>query len=804
MRFRISLFILIFFSRLASAQTFTASPNQVCAEGTTLNFPLNVSGAPNTSNSTNGFYEVCVTLNHASAADVHLGLYSPSGSYAVLSEYNGGTNNNFTSACFRLYASSSIRYANAPFSGAYMAYDNLSSFTNGQNPNGSWTLYYLDNNVNSITGTLVSWSISFVTNPELTALNNSTSNIPIFKIDVPSGNIPDDPKVPGTIKIIDNISGINNFNATTYTNQYNLLIERQGYTSAWNDKPNYDLEFQNTAANNDTAISFLGLPKQSDWILKACVTDEYLMKDPLTFEMSRRMGYYAPRTKFCELVVNGVYAGMYILTEKVKRDSNRVDISKLKPVDTSGVSLTGGYIIEINPNGDPPAWWSNYPGYQFQNLTSQYEYKVVYPKQNTLPTQQLNYIHSFVDSFEDALQSPNYQDPTIGWRKFANEKHLIDFLIVSEYSTNYDTYGRSTYLYKEKSTDGGKLHCGPPWDADRGYCCDTGWVHIITHGYWIFPFWWQRLRTDSVFNTRLSCRYSNLRKTIFTDAAFDNYIDSNEVYTRNAKQRNVNRWQNVLYDINSLKTNVHNRLAWMQNNLTDTVYAPLPLTNTTYCAGDPVNIFIGNQYTYNFVPGPDTSFYIPTVAGVYQGVVETNYGCKTSQAINITPNPDPQIMGNKYPCQNTVETYTIMNIPGTNYIWTIYGGTPVSGCGSSDSSCTVQWGLPNFCMVKVKQSLTASCADTAIYPITLQTCLGINEVQNETLIQLFPNPVHDQVLIQSNRTILQSEIYDISGKRLFIFGNQLKLPLSSLASGTYWIKILAEDKKWYMRKLIKE
>ena len=774
-----------------SAQTFTASPNQLCSEGSTVIFTLSASGLPVQSSPSFGFYEVCITLNHPKAGDVRLALESPSGTYVQLS-YNNGGNANFTNACFRLYASNSMRYAVAPFNGAYMAYDNLRDFTNYQNPNGVWKLHYLDNVVNGVAGTLVNWNINFIANPQTTSLNNSTSKLPIFKIDVPSGYIPDDPKVTGTIKIINNLSGVNNFNATTFTSTYNLGIERQGYTSAGGDKPNYDFELR-TTVGIDTQIALLNLPPESDWILKSCYTDEYMMKDPVTFEMSRRMGYYAPRTKFVEVMVNGDYAGVYILEEKLKRDSNRINIAKLKPTDTAGAELTGGYIFEINPNGDPAAWYSNYPGYQGPTLTNVYEYKVVYPHQNILHPKQLNYIHSFVDSFEDALHGPNYQDPNIGWRKYANENDLIDFLIVSEYSTNYDTYGRSMYLYKEKSTDGNKIHCGPPWDADRGYCCDTGWVHILTHGYWIFPFWWQQLRTDSVFNKKLACRYTSLRNDVLTNAAFLNLIDSNQVLIQDAVQRNVNRWQNYVSDISILKTHIGNRLAWMQSQLSGAVFPPLPLTNTTFCAGDLVNIFIGNQYTYNFQPGPDTSYFVPSIAGNYKAVVSSAYGCKTSQNITITPHPQPVIVGNQYPCRNTNEVYKVTHIPSANYVWNVSGGLPISGCGTSDSSCTVHWSNPTFCLVSVFQSLTVTCSDSDIHPITIQTCTGVNDVEDAAILNVFPSPVSDQLHIQSNIDIISKEVYDATGRIVMKKLSAKVLDVSALASGSYLLKV--KDRK---------
>jgi len=76
---------------------------------------------------------------------------------------------------------------------------------------------------------------------------------------------------------------------------------------------------------------------------------------------------------------------------------------------------------------------------------------------------QLDYIHQYTDSFENALNSIMYQDPINAWRKYGGEKSLVDFLIINEFSMNYDSYGRSTFLYKKKKF---KLHIGSSWVYD--------------------------------------------------------------------------------------------------------------------------------------------------------------------------------------------------------------------------------------------------------------------------------------------------------------------------------------------------
>jgi len=111
---------------------------------------------------------------------------------------------------------------------------------------------------------------------------------------------------------------------------------------------------------NKIDVALLGLPAENDWVLKAEYLDHTLMKNHLVFDLFQKMGHYAPRTRFCELVLDGEYLGVYTLQEKVKRDKNRVKIDKLLPNEVSLPSLSGGYIYEINSTGSAFDWTSNF------------------------------------------------------------------------------------------------------------------------------------------------------------------------------------------------------------------------------------------------------------------------------------------------------------------------------------------------------------------------------------------------------------------------------------------------------------
>jgi len=83
------------------------------------------------------------------------------------------------------------------------------------------------------------------------------------------------------------------------------------------------------------------------------------MRDVLAYELSNKMGRWAPHTRFVEVFVNesatklGMenYAGVYVLEEKITRDKNRVNIAKLNPSENHEPEISGGYIFKKDHTG---------------------------------------------------------------------------------------------------------------------------------------------------------------------------------------------------------------------------------------------------------------------------------------------------------------------------------------------------------------------------------------------------------------------------------------------------------------------
>jgi hypothetical protein len=120
------------------------------------------------------------------------------------------------------------------------------------------------------------------------------------------------------------------------------------YSSTFLQKP-YEIETRDETGNNRNA-SLLGIPSENDWVLTTNYNDKSFMRTSLAFDLFRRMGHYAPRAKLCEVIVNSKYRGVYILSETIKQDKNRVDISFHQPPDRPV------FRASHEPFGSDPYW----------------------------------------------------------------------------------------------------------------------------------------------------------------------------------------------------------------------------------------------------------------------------------------------------------------------------------------------------------------------------------------------------------------------------------------------------------------
>ena len=418
----------------------------------------------------------------------------------------------------------------------------------------------------------------------------TSSNLPIIVIDTEGKTIVDEPKIDAYMGIIFNGEGKVN-NITDPFNAYNgrIGIEIRGQSSQQFDKKQYAVETRDSLGN-EIDVSLLGLPKESDWVLNASYIDKSLLRNVLAFKIFNDMGRYSSRTKFCELIINGEYRGIYILQEKIKRDKNRVNISKLESTDTDENVITGGYIIKID-KVDPgdKTWTSPYP--PFSGAVQKIVYIYEYPDAEKINSAQAEYIKNYVTNFEKIMNTTNYNDPFYGYLNYIDLDSFVDMFLIFELSKNVDAYRLSTFFYKDRNK---KLCAGPIWDFDltfglpdyyEGWRTD-GWQYKVPlyNDFWQIPFWVSKLYNDPIFKNKFAKRWTELKNNILSYETISKFIDDCVSKISEARARNFEKW-NQCFDgktyiwpnknyftsyedeINYLKNWIKQRLEWLDKNI---------------------------------------------------------------------------------------------------------------------------------------------------------------------------------------------------------------------------------------------
>jgi hypothetical protein len=379
-----------------------------------------------------------------------------------------------------------------------------------------------------------------------------TSHLSLIAINTENREILDEPKIDAVIKVIDNHNGtLNNIDDAGTDFEGMIGIEIRGQSSQMFPKKSYGFETRNPQGA-DTSVSLLTMPDESDWILHAPYSDKTLMRNPLTYYLGNRMGRWQPRTRWCELYLNGDYRGIYLLVEKIKRDKDRVNIDKLLPEDVKGDSVTGGYIVKVDKlDGLSQAEYFTTNPISYSNARH-YSFTYVYPSYNIITTEQKAYLRDYLTRFENALNGTAFKDPVSGYLPFIDENSFIDFEIIQELTNNVDGYRYSTFFYKQNVSEGGKLCAGPLWDFDLCYGNVDYSPRNLATNQWLFTHyganegscmhWWARLMQDPDYLNLLKWRYTSLRNgPLNTDSVFY-YLDSQKEFLGDAIDRNFTRW----------------------------------------------------------------------------------------------------------------------------------------------------------------------------------------------------------------------------------------------------------------------
>lgn len=444
--------------------------------------------------------------------------------------------------------------------------------------------------MNKYTYTVLVFLAILIAEPgKLLSQNFTSSKLPIViintKYNASSGKyeeIMDADRIIADMKIIKRPGESRNYvsdqNISEYLN-YNgkIDIEIRGSTSQWLEKKPYGLSTKKSDGTTNNNVSLLGMPADNDWVLNSLAFDQSLMRDFICYNLYNQMGRYTTRTQYCELVLNGEYRGLYILQEKLKQGSGRINVTKIKSADILSPALTGGYIIKADKFDDysEVGWTMN----SYTPSDNYVSYICVLPKYDEVNTTQLNYIKNIFFELEKQAKYKNAENT--GIPSVIDIPSFIDYMLISEYSANVDSYQYSTFFHKER---GGDLRAGPIWDNNLTFGNDLFlWGYDRSKTYtWQFDnndnegsYFWKDLFNTPKFKCYLTKRWKELSLpgNPLSYSNIVSLVDSAKALISEAAINEQLRWNTIEYfeeDINKIKAFADARASWMNGQFGST------------------------------------------------------------------------------------------------------------------------------------------------------------------------------------------------------------------------------------------
>lgn len=201
----------------------------------------------------------------------------------------------------------------------------------------------------------------------------------------------------------------------------------------------------------DKKKALIGDTKYKQWILLSNKDDQTKMRNALANEISSQVGMeYTLQYKFVDLYVNGEYAGIYQLTDRIKAEEGRACVSGATgtaddwlvqmceegDIEEGDVYVTGTktmpYIIMKNP--DPDDYVSD-------------------------PTTLEGYRQDMETYFTDVFNNP---------KNYVKQDEFVAWYLANEIICNYKGFSE-IFAYRSASGDDQLLRFGPLWDNEKGF-----------------------------------------------------------------------------------------------------------------------------------------------------------------------------------------------------------------------------------------------------------------------------------------------------------------------------------------------
>lgn len=252
---------------------------------------------------------------------------------------------------------------------------------------------------------------------------------------------------------------------------------------------------------------FLGMGAAKKWTLITVSSDRTMMHNYLTQKLAAAMGLRGTcENEYVDVVVNGVYAGTWVLTEKIQIHEERIDVDEdvgvLFEIEMVRRHTCDTCIVLYEHPTDRGETihlrLKTYKGMDLEDMDAR-------AKEAALAE-----LQPFFDGLANAFTREQTLDAI---EKYVDVDSFVNWYLLNELTRNFDSsFVTSCYCYIDET---GRLYMGPAWDYDTCY----GIQDPTIEGYWVrIAPWFTQLFQCEEFVQLVCERWTELKNSGLLDA----------------------------------------------------------------------------------------------------------------------------------------------------------------------------------------------------------------------------------------------------------------------------------------------
>ena len=322
--------------------------------------------------------------------------------------------------------------------------------------------------------------------------------------------------IPGTYYIVDEVHP--EVNVGTPALPLPLEMRGRGHSSWKGVKKPYKIKLGEKAP-------LLGMNKHKHWALL-----KFYEPTVAGMRLGNIMGMdWTPSTRPIEVVLNGDYLGLYLLTETNRISKQRLDIYEQPNWNEDENSIPYGWLVEVDN------YWENNQIVFREN--SSWNMNITLHSPDSLSAAQRDWLLNEFKSINSAIYCDDKTTST--WEQSIDVEAMARYFIIQEVLDNSDGFHGSFYLHKDW-TDDARWVAGPLWDLSCNQRAKTDYTFRMKTSYGFTPHWIGELIKDEDFCQAVRHAWREFYPTEM--AGWMAYIDEHLLPCSQAYEQEMIRW----------------------------------------------------------------------------------------------------------------------------------------------------------------------------------------------------------------------------------------------------------------------